>query len=113
MSNKTKSYTITIEDQIYRTGQVTVRAGSAAEAALIARRMAFDRDIEMRFQYQLRDPSIYEIEGIARLGDLPGTHTNDGCLTEKIETLLELEGLDPAMAEEFSEYDDDYCFPEM
>jgi hypothetical protein len=113
MSNKTNSYTITIEDQIYRTAKVMVRAGSAAEAALIARRMAFDRDIEMRFQYQLRDPAIYEIEDVARLGDLPGTHTNEGCLTEHIEALLELEGLDPALAEEFSEYDDDYCHPEL
>jgi hypothetical protein len=113
MSNKTNSYTITIEDQVFRSAKVTVRAGSAAEAALIARRMAFDREIEMQYLYQLRDPAIYEIDDVARLGDLAGTKTNEGCLTDRIETLLELEGLDPAMAEEFSEYNDDYCSSEM
>ena len=105
--SKTKSYTIQVEDQTYRYALVDVEASSAAEAALIARRMAYDGDLKMHYQFQLRDPAIYNVEGVAQLGGLPGTSPNEGCLTDHIETLLKLEGLDPAMEEEFEEYADD------
>ena len=47
------------------------------------------------------------MKDVARLGDLTGTSANTGCLADHIETLLQLEGLAPVMAAQFSEYEED------
>ena len=96
----TKHYRIRVEDRIFREGDVIVEAETAAEAALIAKSMANAGEVEMRFQYQQREPAIYRIGGVAELGDFPGTKPNDGCLTEHLEALLKLERRDPSMADE-------------
>ena len=107
MSNET--YIVRIEDQIYRSARIEVEAASAAEAALIARQMAIDEEVEMEYQDHLRDPAIYEVEGIARLGDLPGTNTNTGCLCEHLPTLLENDGWDgDDIEEEVERLSDEY-----
>lgn len=105
MSNsKTKTYTVQVEDQIFRCARVTVRAESAAEAALIARRQAYRVGLKMTYQDHRIAPTIYSIEG----GNLPYTSGgNEECLCDDIEQLLELEGLPPEMAEQFDEYEDD------
>ena len=104
MSNKRKCYTIQVEDQIFRSSKVTVWAGSAAEAALIARRDAYQGAITMAYQAHRIAPTIYSIVG----GGLPFTNgANERCLCDSIRKLLELEGLPREMADEFDEYEDD------
>ena len=103
MSNS-NIYTVQVEDQIFRSARVTVRANSAAEAALIARRKAYQGDLDMAYQDHRFSPTVYSIQG----GNLPYTDgANEACLCDDIEQLLELEGLPPEMADEFDEYQDD------
>ena len=102
--SKTNSYTVQVEDQIFRFTQVTVRASSAAEAALIARRMAYQGELEMSYQAHRISPTVYSVEG----GKLPYTDgANEECLCDRIAMLLEREGLPAEMAEAFDEYEDD------
>lgn len=92
MSNET--YVVQIEDQIYRSARIEVEAASAAEAALIARQMAISGEVSMEYQDHLRDPAIYEVEGVAQLGRLPGTDPTTGCLCDHLAELLENDGWD-------------------
>ena len=104
MSNTKKRYTIQVEDQIFRSAEVTVWASSAAEAALMARRDAYQGEITMAYQAHRITPTIFSIVG----GDLPYTSgANERCLCDNIKKLLELEGLPRKMANEFDEYADD------
>lgn len=107
MSSET--YVVQIEDQIYRSARIEVEAESAAEAALIARRMAIQGRVRMEYQDHLRDPAIYEVEGIAQLGELPGTDPNDGCLCDHLTELLESDGWDADdIEEEVERLSDEY-----
>ena len=108
MTTSTKTYTVQVEDQICRSARIRVSASSAAEAALIARRKAFNGEVEMHYQDHHREPSIYEVIDVAQLGEKGfGTHPNRGCLCNHLESLLNLEGLPPEMLEDFEEYEGD------
>jgi hypothetical protein len=95
-----RSFTVRIEDRISRYTEVEITAFSAAEAAVIARQMAVDGELDddMEVFYVDRDPSVYRIsdscsgDSIAALGEMAGTVPNNGCLTENISKLFRAEG---------------------
>ena len=108
MSKKaTKTYTVQVEDTIVRFARISIQASSAAEAAMMARRLAYDRDLEMREQAADRDPWVYSIEGENSFGVMK----NGGkgrCLCDRLEEIAAKEGLDPSVIDDlYDEYGDD------
>ncbi len=102
--SKTNSYTVQVEDQIFRFARVTVQATSAAEAALIVRRHAYLGELEMSYQAHRISPTVYSVVG----GKLPYTDgANEECLCDRIDMLLEREGLPAKLAAAFDKYQDD------
>lgn len=102
MSNsEIQSYTVRVEDKVYRAAVTTVNARSAAEAVWIARRRACDGELNMRVQDDCSDdPWVYSVEG----DNLPHTTScGENCLCDRVDQLLELEGLPKEMADEIDE----------
>jgi len=94
------TYIVIVEDRIACAGKIKVDADNAAEAALVARREAMEGNIKMMpMENGEEDPHIYQVrdqhgDEIATLGDGIGDASNIGCLTEHLDVLLELEGID-------------------
>ncbi|MEI7431686.1 MAG: hypothetical protein WCL27_14630 [Betaproteobacteria bacterium] len=108
MSKKTtQTYTVQVEDTIVRYVRINIRASSAAEAVMMARRMAYDRDLEMREQAADRDPWVYSVEGQSSLGELKNNGKGD-CLCDRLEEIVAKEGLDPSVVDDlWDEYGND------
>jgi antitoxin component of RelBE/YafQ-DinJ toxin-antitoxin module len=104
----TKQYTIQVEDTVFRCGQVTVSASSAAEAVMMARRMAYERAVPMELQAPDQDPWVHSIK---EMGSRKGFHlssVSNHCLTDDLEEIARADGLDSTAVEELlDEYEND------
>lgn len=95
------TYIVTIEDRIYCSGTIRVQADNAAVAALMAKQAAEDGDVTMSpMENGEESPHVYKVcdnrnREIATLGnDSFGTKSNDGCLTDHLDGLLKVEGIE-------------------
>ena len=108
----TKHYTIQVEDTVFRCGQVTVRASSAAEAVLMARRMAYQNAVPMRLLAEDKDPWVHSIEEMGSQNGFQLRSVSTHCLTDDLDEIARAEGLDSTAVEQlWDEYGND--FPEL
>lgn len=107
------TYIVTIEDRIYCSGTIRVQADNAAAAALMAKQAAHYGEVIMSpMENGEENPRVYKVcdnhnGEIATLGNGSfGTRSKDGCLTEHLDGLLKVEGI------EDYEFDEDWTDPD-